>query len=261
MLNNQYFDSNVIKAQVKIYPTLISIYLPKTPIVKNRSLSHNSVSELTKNSSPDETTEERSLRRTCKVISDYVLCNSFSMFATFTFAKNRTDISEKRHQLSTWLKNQQKRNNKFQYIAVPEFHKDGKSLHFHAVLANYTGRIAPAINPKTNRQIFQHGKPVYTLPEFRLGFTNLKYIDIVNDSRSKVAHYITKYIVKDMPTFKGKKRYFCSKGLKTPKILNNPTTWYENITPDWSIETDNGTIMRFNAGSHPIIDRLLRLYQ
>ena len=262
MINDSpYYHPRLIVAQATLYPEMISVFVPKSPILKHSGKNPHRKKAKTPVVDSAETSEERSIRRTRKAISDYVLCNSFNMFATFTFAKNRTDVDEKRRQLSNWLKNQQKRNQKFQYIAVPEFHKDGKNLHFHALLANYSGRIAPAANPKTGRQILQHGSKVFTLPEFHLGFTNLKMLNGSDNARSKVAHYITKYITKDMPILRGKKRYFCSKGLKTPKVINNPGDWYETISPSWSVETNNGTIMRFNAGTHPVIDRLLRCNQ
>lgn len=256
--SSPYCHQRLILAQAKIYPHMVSIFIPCAPIPIKQSAS---IANKAKRSAPDshkkETSEERSIRRAIKTISDYALCNKFTLFATFTFAHNRTDIEEKRKQLSNWLKNQQKRNHKFQYLAVPEFHKDGKSLHFHVLLANYTGRLIPAINPKTFRPVKQHGRQIFSLAEYKLGFTNVKIIDDDDASRNKVACYITKYLTKEMPSFSGKKRYFCSKGLKKPRVLNNPGNWFERIKPDWQVQTDNGIIMRFNAGSHPLIDKLL----
>jgi hypothetical protein len=268
---NPYQPSTLIEAQATYYPHLISIFIPNHPFHRKpitdakdyhiRLLEHED--DLESNSTPNrkETDTERSLRRTKKQISDYVLCNRFELFATFTFAKNRQDIKEKRSQMSHWLKNQRKRNGKFQYLIVPEFHKDQKSLHFHALFYGYLGNIRKAINPKTHQPIFQSGQPIYTLPEYTLGFTNAKTIAGTPEDQAKIASYIKKYITKDMPTFPGKKRYWPSNNLKVPKIEDNPEKWYELVKPDWQIETEHGRFLRFNVGSHPIVDMYWEAHQ
>lgn len=64
-----------------------------------------------------------------------------------------------------------------------------------------------------------------------------------------------------MPTFKNKQRYWASKKLKLPTIQDNPGKWYEVIKPDWEFENDNGKILRFKAGTHPLVDMFLEAYK
>ena len=91
------------------------MYVPKTPFVVGYSKIESKsaimdLEDLPEEQTEEETAEERSIRRTKKCIKEYVLCNPFSIFATFTFAENRYDVDEKKRQISCWLKNQQKRN-------------------------------------------------------------------------------------------------------------------------------------------------------
>lgn len=253
--------SHLVRAQATIYSDLISVYIPDEPILKDFSFKRRgSIFEKddTKEETEfeEETPLERSIRRTKKRVRDYILCNDFAIFATFTFRDNRYDIEEKRQQMSNWLKNQQKRNSSFKYIAIPERHADG-ALHFHILLTDYPGKIDEAINPKTGKKVSKYGQVVYYFPEYTLGFSNFRLINPSTEDHIKVATYVSKYITKDMPNFKGKKRYFCSQGLINPKLIDNPDEWYKNIKPDWQIKTKNGLIMRFVRGNCDLVDKIL----
>ncbi|MDO4611507.1 MAG: hypothetical protein Q4B34_01455, partial [Candidatus Saccharibacteria bacterium] len=141
--------TTLVRAQATIYSDLISVYIPDEPILKDFSVElRGSIFEKDDAKEEaefeEETPLERSVRRTKKRIRDYILCNEFAIFATFTFRDNRYDIEEKRRQMSNWLKNQQKRNGNFKYIAIPERHADG-ALHFHILLTDYSGKISEAI--------------------------------------------------------------------------------------------------------------------
>jgi hypothetical protein len=236
---------------------MVSVFIPDRPFVKHPSTdprTYNVDADLSTEELGQETDLERSIRRTKKRIGDYILCNHFELFVTFTFAKNRQDIDQKRRQMSDWIRNQRKRNGRFDYLIIPELHKDGESLHFHALFYGYCGSIRPAINPKTNQAVRHGDKPVYTLPEYTLGFNNAQNISASPDDQLKVSAYVKKYITKDMPTFRGKQRYWASKKLALPKIQDNPEKWYELIRPDWEFEVASGKILRFKVGSHPLVD-------
>lgn len=154
---------------------------------------------------------ERSLRRTKTLISDIVLCTEFDMFATFTFAKDRQDLKKCKAKMKDWLKSQRKIHGPFEYLIVPEFHKDKKSLHFHALLRGYKGYIKYSGKKINNRK-------AYNITSYRKGFSTVIKIDNVE----KVASYIKKYITKEMPnTGKGQKRYWNSTGLLRPHIEYN----------------------------------------
>jgi hypothetical protein len=261
-LNNPYQISTLIEAQATYYVEagMIQIYIPKQPAVKHGqgyeiptrarlNRLEDDAGSLTK-----ETNLERSIRRSKKLIRDYALCNCFDMFITFTFATDRDDVEKCRRRMMDWLKNQRNRNGKFRYLIVPEFHKDGKSIHFHALIGGYEGKIEKAINPKTNKQLKQKGRYVYQLSGYTLGFNNVKLIGNTIEDRTRVASYIQKYMTKDMPVFFGRKRYWVSKGLKLPLVEDNPEHWYKHVTPDWSKEFENGTVMRFIIGKNALVD-------
>lgn len=265
-LNNPYQTSVLVEAQAIYYPNMISVYVPKSPIIRHGAGFENprrtAIGRLEDDADTEikETNLERSLRRSKKLIRDYALCNDFDMFATFTFATDRQDIDKTKQRMSDWLKNQRNRNGKFRYIIVPEFHKDGVSLHFHALFGGYDGKIEQAINPKTGKQLTQNGRAVYQLSGYTLGFNNIKLLGTNIEDKQKVSSYIQKYITKDMPIFHGRQRYWASKGLTLPNVEDNPEKWYLHIKPDWSIELDHGTIMRFNVGSHPLSDIFWEAY-
>lgn len=266
-LNNPFQIPIMIEAQATYYPHMVSVFIPNTPLFRRPEIDPKAIRgtlvklEDDAEATPSEPPQERSIRRTKKRISDYALCNSFSMFVTFTFANDRQNIDAKRQQMKNWLKNQRNRNGKFQYLLVPEFHKDKSSLHFHALFNNYPGKLERALNPNTNKPVIQKGKLIYVLPEYTLGFNNVKLIGQDYEDNSRVAAYIQKYIVKDMPVFKGRQRYWSSKGLALPRIEDNPQKWYELVKPDWQTRTPNGKILRFYHGTHPLNDIYLESQQ
>jgi len=172
---------------------------------------------------------ERSLRRTKTLISDLVLSNSFDMFATFTFKDHRDNMDMCRSRMINWLKSQQKQHGRFQYVIVPEFHKDGKSLHFHALLGGYKGQLVDS-GKKVN------GRKAFNIKSYRTGFSTVIKIDNVE----KVSSYVKKYITKDMPMITSKKRFWCSTELARPKIAYNIDLSEYEITP--VVENDYFTI-------------------
>lgn len=256
-------STRLVFARATFYPNKIRVFIPNVPFEvdsESDAVSRCPKSMDTANTTTDEDLE-RSIRRSKKRISDYVLCNPFELFVTFTFAKNRQDINEKRQQMSNWLKNQRKRNGKFDYLIVPELHHDQQSLHFHALFNGYCGKIQPAINPKNNKVVMQNEQIIYTLSEYTLGFNNAKRIAAIAESRVRIAQYIKKYITKDMPTFYNRQRYWASKDLKLPKIQNNPEPWYLCFVANWETENEFGKILEFNIGENPIIDAYWEKYQ
>jgi len=108
--------------------------------------------------------------------------------------------------MSNWFKNQRKKGNNFSYLIVSEFHKDGVSLHFHALIKGH-------LNLKQTN-IFQKGRRIYNIKDYKLGHTTVVKID----NQEAVSKYIRKYITKDMPRLHNKKRYWTSKDVKRPSI-------------------------------------------
>lgn len=205
-----------VNNMAKIYPDRIVIFEYKTDFLaqqKGYEPQKKKYKKLKTNKYSDSEGNEslyRSRRRTKTIISDLCISNKFDLFATFTFKKDREDIEKCKNKMSKWLENQQKIHGKFEYLIVPEFHKDKKSIHFHALLQNYKGTLKLA-NLKKNP------KKLHNITSYKLGHSTANTIK----DKNKTSSYIKKYITKDMPQFEGKKRYWCSRNLKRPETIYN----------------------------------------
>ena len=209
---------------------------------------------------PYETNEERSIRRARKTMKDYVLCNHFDIFATFTIGTDRYNDERSIKRMLTWLKNQRNRNGKFRYIVVTERHKDG-ALHFHALIGGYTGNLAYAINPNSGGYISdKRGDFVRNFSEYKLGNNTAKIIDNKEGS-TKTAYYLQKYVGKDLTASFGKKRYWVSRGLKKPAVEQNPEPFYKQIDTPLHWVVDHGTILEFEYGLNPVTDMFIEAHR
>lgn len=250
--------TNLVNAKAAYYPGFIRVFVPNIPYLVDDPGYELSIkkerSDKESTSTTYETDSERSIRRTRKLIKDYVLCNPFNQFVTFTFAENRHDVDACKKRMSNWLKNQRNRKGKFRYLIVPEFHKDKKAIHFHALFEGYKGTVKESINSKTGTYF---PKPKYHIPGYTLGFSDVKKIDDKTDSATKVSYYIQKYITKDMPLFSNKNRYWISNNLLKPVIENNPQRWYEHIEADRTYPVDHGIFLEFDIGKNAIVDSFI----
>lgn len=137
-------------------------------------------------------------------------------------------------------------------MIVPEFHLDGKAIHFHALLKNYPGEIVRAINPKTGKKLVKKGRKVYSIPSYNLGLEEVYKIEDTPESHAKVGNYVRKYITKDMPLFKGKHRYWSSNDLSLPTIEDNPDDWIVTETPDNGHVSEYGIFLEFLNKPHGV---------
>lgn len=184
--------------------------------------------------------QSKSLKRTKSNIFDYIACNDFDLFITFSFATDRYDIDSCQKRMMTWLDNQQKIHKrkgyeKFKYVLVMEYHKDG-ALHFHGLFKDYRGKLEISRNPHTGLPVIQKGKRVYNLRSFTHGFTNVTRI--VNQEAT--GRYVTKYVTKDLVALAGRKRYWASRGLNIPPKLYNEDIG--SLEREVLYETDGYTI-------------------
>jgi hypothetical protein len=237
-----------VYASAKIYPHAIRVFIPSVPYKKKLPFFEEHVDEYdnvvedwpTQVNLSNEVKEdniERSLRRTRTLIADYVLCNEFELFATFTFDPKKSDRLNPdavKLQMANWLRNQRKRTGRFQYLIVPEFHKDGQALHFHALFMGYGGELVNAGRSHNGRQ-------VYHFKSYTLGFNSAVKIDDV----AKVSSYVRKYITKDMPQFRDKRRFWTSLNLERPRIIDNPDNLADFGTPVWISENEYGWTLYF----------------
>lgn len=251
---------SLVYAKATFYPPFVRVWVPDQPYLHQKegyeSKHNSSPSTSSDESDPYETNEERSLRRTRKAIKDYALCNDFDLFATFTMADDRHNDERSKKRLATWFKNQRTRNGKFKYIIVAERHKNG-ALHFHALIGGYTGRLVYGVNPHNGKYISDgRGNFVRNFDEYKLGINSAKIIDS-NESKTKTAYYLQKYINKDMVIVFGKNRYWASKGLNKPLIVENPEPFYKVVEADRHWVVDHGTVLEFDRNKHTLIDMFM----
>jgi len=171
---------------------------------------------------------KRSIRRTRTVITDLIEMNKFTMLGTLTMSPEQVDRYDDdlvKEKLSKWLQNQ-KRNTDFQYLIIPEKHKDG-ALHFHGLFKNFpTSKLVDSGKKDRAR------RPIYNVKSYSLGWSNFSYIG----SLEATAIYCKKYITKDIDdTDAGKRRYWHSKDLLMPKIDMNVDV--ETVLSSGQVET------------------------
>lgn len=166
--------------------------------------------------------------RTRNQIKDYVLSNDFNVFWTLTFNADRESDQTCFNKLSNWLKYMKSKYGLFDYIFIPERHKDG-SLHFHGVTGKFKGLLVDS-------GVRHKGIKVYNCSDWNYGFSTLSMVR----SKEKTASYITKYITKSLSqelVGKGKKKYWSSRGLRKPVEKYYEYVPFENREPDW--KSDN----------------------
>lgn len=250
-----------------------NVYLPKTPfdklcpgmeLIKYAKKLRRIKKEAVQNSQD----KSRSIRRSIQRGKHIIRCNTFELYVTFTFANDRFDLEKCRRQMETWLENQKKRsrNGHFEYIIVTEFHKRcrecveqdvklcphddrPKPIHFHALLQGYKGKVMPAINPHTGKQLRKNGLLVYDIPGYRLGHMEAYYCRESQEDSARLEYYLNKlekYLNKEASALPfGKKRFWYTRGLKKPEKEYNPDWFDPAVKPLWSAETEWGTHLKF----------------
>ena len=119
------------------------------------------------------------------------MCNpDLDTFVTFTVDPNQADRQSYDQicaKLSVWLSNRVQRR-RLKYILVPEYHKDGVSIHFHGI-TNREGLDLVYSGHK------RKGQKVYNVADLPLGYSTAIRITGENATQ-KVSKYIWKYITK-----------------------------------------------------------------
>lgn len=239
-------DGKFVNDIIKEYPDHLKIiiyhegYFLKTNQGKNyrnNSLSPDEREKL------DNENRLRSIRRSRMVVKDYLLANRFDFWCTFTLncrkcvpkCDNKPCICEKTacerynpeiatRRMKTWLRNQKSTHSpNLKYLVVPEFHSDG-AIHFHAVLANFNGRLRDS-GRKT-----KYKQTIYNASGYYSGFTQFVKIGERSDSSEndykRIASYISKYITKTDSLVMGNRRYLVSHNLVKPTSTVNGISAY-----------------------------------
>lgn len=154
-----------------------------------------------------------SVVRARKRLYDLVACNSdCNMMATLTLNGAdfpRDDWNAVIRKFSTWLDNMTRRHG-LKYIFVPEYHKDGKSIHFHGFVNESALKLVRAINPKTDKPIFHNGRAVYNIANWKYGFTTAVRVGKSEVDQTSSAKYVLKYVTKNTEKIGG--RYYLHGG-------------------------------------------------
>lgn len=238
MDKNRLAKPMIYQTKIKIYPdgsTVLTVY-------KNYKVYRGSAEKESRdfddnvslNSEPktDEEKEYEKLKNLWRIktkIKDYILSNDFDYFWTLTFKADRYDYDLAFKKMGKWLEKMRKKYGKFDYIMIPELHKDG-AIHFHGVTGGLNALIVDA-------GVKHKGVKVYNCLEWEHGFTTLTKIR----DKEKTASYVTKYITKEMQNSiveKGKKKYWCSRGLRKPDVTFSEL----NLTPDLKPDYENDII-------------------
>lgn len=203
--------------------------------------------ELPEDSEEQESDGERSRsaivarNRARKRIFDYVLGDEeLDLFCTLTLDPSkisRTEWVEIIPKLSNWLDNRVRRNG-LKYVLVPEYHKDGESIHFHGCMNSDALKVAPS-------GIKDKGDDVYNILSWKYGFSTAKFIRGEATDRLKCAKYISKYMTKDSELVGG--RYYLHGG-----SLAEPVYRYDNEFFDLV----DGYRMDFGGKSVKIVDEI-----
>ena len=216
------------KTKIKEYPNGSKVYT-----VYNTALliaeTDNSIhfSEPLKNEKTAEELQLEKNRALWKIktkIKDYILCNDFDYFWTLTFDSDRYNYTVAFEKMGKWLEKMRKKYGKFNYIMIPELHKDG-AIHFHGV----TGGLNAVVR---DSGVKHKGVKVYNCTDWQHGFTTLTRVR----SKEKTATYVTKYVTKEMQNSivgKGKKKYWCSRGLRLPAVSYTDLNLGEDLIPDY----------------------------
>ena len=177
-----------------------------------------------------KTCSDYGVRRARRRLYDLVACNpDCNMMVTLTLNGDdfpRDEWSAIIPKLSTWLDNATRRRG-MKYILVPEYHKDGKSIHFHGFINEGALALSRAINPHTGKPIKQNGRAVYNVENWKYGFTTAVRVGKSDLDQTSSAKYVLKYITKSSDKIGG--RYYLHGGALAEPIFEYYDVDFEKL--------------------------------
>lgn len=215
----------------------------------------------------DEKLENNIIRAKSKVL-EYALCNDFEYFVTLTLDSkkmNRDNINEYIKKLGQYIRDIRKSTGeKIEYVLIPERHADGLNWHMHGLMKGLKDlrkyNINENIPKKMKDKIKKYREENLNLYEW-VGYSQKFGFNCIEPIMNKEAcsRYITKYISKNIDndmgvTEKNKKKYYCSRGLKTAKNIKKGVIPIENIIYDF--ENDYCKIKWLNENQAKDIEKL-----
>lgn len=185
----------------------------------------------------------QSLSRSRRMVRDYILCNGFTHFCTFTFAQDKVDRQDFRlcrAKLTKFFNNYRSRYSPdFRYLVVPERHQDG-AWHFHGVVRGIRPKdlfVPVSILKRVGDElILVPNTPQYASwiqYERSLGFFNISRIRSI----PACALYVTKYITKDLAALEvGSRVLLHSQDLCKPELVFDEDNIPRQFDPTFSSE-------------------------
>ncbi|MER7284087.1 hypothetical protein ABT369_57740, partial [Dactylosporangium sp. NPDC000244] len=164
--------TRLYKTKIKSYPNgdkTLTVYKNALIVKIDDDSIDVSISEKTEKTDDEKELEKiRNLWKIRTKIKDYVLSNEFNYFWTLTFDSDRYNYAVAFEKMGRWLERMRKKHGKFDYIMIPELHKDG-AIHFHGV----TGGLNAVIR---DSGVKHKGVKVYNCSDWDHGFTTLTKI-------------------------------------------------------------------------------------
>ena len=167
-------------------------------------------------------TRARAIRRAKNMCFDYIMSNlDLDTFVTLTFDPgivNSRSYTEVYEHIRGWLSNRVQRHG-LKYILVPEHHKDGEKIHFHAMMNSSSLALVEARYPNgrlMKKRTRGEEKQLYNVEDWRFGFTSAEKIS-GEDAHVKVCKYVFKYMRKNFGERIGGRFYLRGGDLALPK--------------------------------------------
>lgn len=163
-------------------------------------------------------------------VKEYVLCNSWQYWCTFTISPERFDrynLGTYQKAFSEFLHNfNKKRTSKITFVLVPEMHEDG-AWHMHGLLSGFE-----AGDLYENR----FGYLGWKAYEERFGYISMSPVRDVEKTASYALKYMTKDKAKNVAELGGH-LYYSSHGLKTAETIFRGRI---RLHTDWDWEHPDG---------------------
>jgi len=156
-----------------------------------------------------------SISRTKSIIRQYAFNNHWDYFVTLTFSPlfvNRESLSNIKKLIYCYSR--YLHNHGCNYIFIPEYHSDRKSIHLHGLISG-----SLVVLSSGHYSIKGHNL-IYNIPSWKYGFGSAIVINQQSLDYIRISNYILKYVTKDLIVQFGKRRYFASNGLKKDTLLS-----------------------------------------
>lgn len=157
--------------------------------------------------------EGEALARSKRKVIDYGLNNAFNYFATLTFHKEKIDrgnIDLVLKKVKVALNNYRNRYDRdFLFIIMPEYHKDGKHIHFHGLFY-----LSADNNDELRKKYDKKEKKTYYISEYFFSRFGANRLEPITTTAEYCIYYASKYITKQTSKIFGD-AYFCSRGLNS----------------------------------------------